>query len=398
MATWVWDFADPFRWLVYTSFNNGVTWTLLEDYWTAGNGRLFAPDGGQHLILIVGVDDEGVEVTERSNAVRPDDGKMAAPVLVATWPSMGTWSWADEDPYRWNVYTSMDDGLTWTLIEDYWVAGTARDFSPDSGDHLIFIVGVDMVGHEITEHSNAVRPDDAHTPAPNPWLNGLADDLAAYWKLDEAEGTTRADSSGWANDLNEFGPWSEDPPTVVTVPGKFGNAVIGNLDTGFCLVNTTIGSFIGGDFTIAGWVKFSTEGYDGQIIFCIGAGMMASFRTFDYALNFYLATDDEVGYASITTADNVVTAGEWGHLVCVKTDTAIKIYYNGVLVATGELFGAAVESAAGYFNASDFILNMSPWGYPSVGGTDEVGVWLRALSEEQIGQLYNNGDGLAFEL
>ena len=42
----------------------------------------YAPDGGQHLMFIVGVDANGKEITHRSNAVRPDDA-IAPPTVPA---------------------------------------------------------------------------------------------------------------------------------------------------------------------------------------------------------------------------------------------------------------------------------------------------------------------------
>ena len=43
--------------------------------------------------------------------------------------------------------------------------GDARQFAPDGGGELHYIVGVDADGNEITQHSNAVRPDDAPASA-----------------------------------------------------------------------------------------------------------------------------------------------------------------------------------------------------------------------------------------
>jgi hypothetical protein len=81
-VVWTWDYANPYRWNAYLSLNNGVTWQF--DDWKTGDARMYAPDGGSSLILIVGVDESGNEITERSNAVRPDDAPLPlqAPVLI----------------------------------------------------------------------------------------------------------------------------------------------------------------------------------------------------------------------------------------------------------------------------------------------------------------------------
>ena len=123
----------------------------------------------------------------RQHKLRP------APLLVAQYPSLAVWEWGYADPARWNAYNSLDDGLTWRF--DDWETGSARQYAPDSGEHLMFIVGVDADGKEITGRSNAVRPDDAVAP-PNapvitdggyewgPTPGGEAADVWIDWTFD----------------------------------------------------------------------------------------------------------------------------------------------------------------------------------------------------------------------
>ena len=90
--------------------------------------------------------------------------KLPAPVLRTQYPSLLAWDWNLANPFKWNVWQSLDGGASYILIEDYWAYGAARQFSPDGGSELHFIVGVDASGKEITHRSNAVRPDDATAP------------------------------------------------------------------------------------------------------------------------------------------------------------------------------------------------------------------------------------------
>jgi hypothetical protein len=63
------------------------------------------------------------------------------------------------------------------------------------------------------------------------------------------------------------------------------------------------------------------------------------------------------------------------------------IYHNGVSVATGTDTNTrtATNLTIGAFtNGSEAV----------VGDLDAVGIWLRALSIEEIGQLYNSGNGV----
>ena len=93
---------------------------------------------------------------------------LPAPVLAPQYPSLLVWDWNLANPYKWNVWLTLDSGATYFMPEDYWAYGAARQFAPDGGSQLHFIVGVDASGKEITHRSNAVRPDDAIAPPTAP--------------------------------------------------------------------------------------------------------------------------------------------------------------------------------------------------------------------------------------
>ena len=117
---------------------------------------------------------------------------LPAPVLAPQNPSLAVWTWTAANPARWNAYNSLDGGLTYQF--DDWVAGNARQYAPDGGQHPMFIVGVDANGVEITERSNVVRPDDAiilSVPGLKLWvrvesLNALANNAAVGSWSDES--------------------------------------------------------------------------------------------------------------------------------------------------------------------------------------------------------------------
>jgi hypothetical protein len=94
---------------------------------------------------------------------------LPAPVLAPQYPSLLVWDWNLANPYKWNVWLTLDGGATYFMPEDYWMYGAARQFAPDGGSELYFIVGVDQAGKEVTHRSNIVRPDDAIAP---PEING----------------------------------------------------------------------------------------------------------------------------------------------------------------------------------------------------------------------------------
>jgi len=89
---------------------------------------------------------------------------LPAPVLVAAYPDLAVWTWDYPDPAYWYAYHQHAEGEPFTY--DDRGAGTDRQYAPDGGQYPMFIVGCDASGNEITERSNAVRPEDAQPPAP----------------------------------------------------------------------------------------------------------------------------------------------------------------------------------------------------------------------------------------
>jgi hypothetical protein len=117
---------------------------------------------------------------------------LPAPLLVALYPDLAVWEWNYPDPARWNAYNSLDGGQTYRF--DDWETGDARQYAPDGGENLMFIVGVDADGREITERSNAVLPEDGDMPPDAPTLvvvgdyfQGTAPVPASVWQFAQSD-------------------------------------------------------------------------------------------------------------------------------------------------------------------------------------------------------------------
>ena len=133
----------------------------------------------------------------RARAAQP--GLLPAPVLVARPGTLLAWDWTLANPYRWNIWTSLDGVASWTLAADYWTAGDGREFAPDGGSEWYFLVGVNEAGVEITERSNAVRPDDVPAVPPAPVITSftVTDNGGGMVDLDV---TWTWDGLGWPED------------------------------------------------------------------------------------------------------------------------------------------------------------------------------------------------------
>jgi len=147
---------------------------------------------------------------------------LPAPVLRAAYPTLLRWDWDLPNPFKWNVWLSWDNGASWVFVEDYWHYGDSRQFAPDGGHELYFIVGVDAAGNEITGRSNIVRPDDA--PAPDTLLDGLHE----FYRPEEGQ--------VFARSVGETDAFDGDPFAGSVAPTVDVNGVYADVEPSFRVV------------------------------------------------------------------------------------------------------------------------------------------------------------------
>lgn len=83
----------------------------------------------------------------------------------------------------------------------------------------------------------------------------------------------------------------------------------------------------------------------------------------------------------------------WNHFVIEKDGSTMKVYINGVLQVNAA--GTPVdESRVGDYMA---LGRWSNCAYHATGGYDEVGIWNRTLTNDEVQQLYNSGAGVTYE-
>ncbi|MDD4111364.1 MAG: LamG domain-containing protein [Clostridia bacterium] len=100
------------------------------------------------------------------------------------------------------------------------------------------------------------------------------------------------------------------------------------------------------------------------------------------------------------TAGGQITTGNWYHIVAVYeggtlSTSTVKIYVNGVsksLTKAGSLTNSANTTDSNNRIGSDSFTGTRDFD----GKIDEVGIWSRALSSTEVGELYNSGSGLTY--
>lgn len=222
----------------------------------------------------------------------------------------------------------------------------------------------------------------------------LCDDLFSYWNLNEESGT-RVDVVG----SNNF----TDVNTVGFTTGKASNAasfVTLNSEE-FTSATENLGYVLtSGSFTLSAWVKTSATsgGIAGK--WWVGFGAYAYYIVHIPAAskpNFDVLCNDVGDTVKSVTASNgpAINDNQW-HLVVAWYD------------ATNQLIGISVDNSTPNTTPNTLGVNQDtpadplalfrvggirPEGVTLDGSIDEVGMWSRALTADEIAELYNAGTG-----
>jgi len=185
----------------------------------------------------------------------------------------------------------------------------------------------------------------------------------AFWKLSDL-----TDSTPNGNDFTNNGG-------VQFVSGKIGDCAEFNgsnhLETPMA-VNWT------SDFSISMWVNPSnTPGY--QVMFYGGAAQTM-------AINYVGNNTLDVNNGQSANINVPFSPSVWSHIVVTKNSSETVCWINGASIATG--------SVQSHVDNNTVRLGMSQGMQYYNGEIDAVGVWNRVLTNEEIQQLYNNGNGL----
>jgi hypothetical protein len=219
---------------------------------------------------------------------------------------------------------------------------------------------------------NATVADASNTSAFYDWNNSLK----GYWSFENilSNGTVY-DNSSYGNDgvMNNFASNS-------TVSGRYGNAVEAVGDTEWIQVSN--GATLDGmsELTLETWFKTNFYGSDTLIKKTDCYGFLQTVSG-GFRFDVENSTEDVV-----STAGGTISDGNWHHLVGTYNGTATRIYIDGEIIDSQELSGNVRDTA------SQFSLLGSQYGDSGANGTfDEIKLYTRALSFEEINASYDNG-------
>ena len=211
--------------------------------------------------------------------------------------------------------------------------------------------------------------------------------LAGWWRFDNESGENSTFFRDWSNHGNNATCILTSCPTIKS--GKFGNALY--FDGSDDYINAGNGSSLDltGNITVEAWVKpgkldtaylvkkasrDSTDGYELALSKATGK---AYFRVNQ-------KTSDDT-YKLFSTSSYPVDGNTWVHLAGVYNGSHVQIYFNGKLE----------NSMTGPANISSNTDNLEIGGPDDSrnfkGTIDEVIIWNRALSPEEINASYKSG-------
>lgn len=215
-------------------------------------------------------------------------------------------------------------------------------------------------------------------------------DLFGYWHFDEGKGNAIHDASGLDNNGILYNGWFPCNPCT-------NNWLTGNsCKTGNCLIFQSELSYITGtltdpitlkEFTIETWVNLSSNqqkgaiwtGYDDGFTDKISGRFLASSRK----PSFLTKADGEENWNELSAKSSLKNIGVWYHLAYVYDGQYKKIYINGVKDKEDILLDKS-------FTINFFDIGRSESEYLLEGNLDEVRVYKRALSGEEILAHYND--------
>lgn len=220
--------------------------------------------------------------------------------------------------------------------------------------------------------------------ASDPTVTGLTNNIAAYWKFDEASGNRIDQISGLV--LTDTGGLS-------STTGLFTNAILGA--TGKYISNNN-GPVVGsGTLAFVIWIYPTDTGIAHYILDRGGAGFQDDYGLYrDAANNINWFTGDGLGTLKLVVNNTNIVANQWSMIYCDNnsTNTTVNISVNGGPTQSASAAGIT-RASLGVFYVNAYWNSLPGAGLNWVGRLDEYGAWTRTLTSTEITSLYNNGLG-----
>ena len=215
--------------------------------------------------------------------------------------------------------------------------------------------------------------------------NDVKNGLIGHWNFDEATGTTAYDSSGSSN----HGTINTGTSTINRLTGKVSNAINFDGADDYVDISTNI-DYSSGKTTVAAWIK-SISFCPSKIIVNSKRGSILGGFHFtldgDSCAEVLLWLDFSVGLTWAVDSITQLNSNQWYHIVGSYDAITMRIYINGQLTNTRLGSGPMLDGGPG----STRIGRDLTGGASFDGLIDDVRIYNRALSADEIKRLYESG-------
>jgi len=219
----------------------------------------------------------------------------------------------------------------------------------------------------------------------------LLTNIVSYYKLDSNSNDSVGSNNG------------SDTAISYANAGKIGNCATFNGSSSKAVIADATSLKPTGNFSISGWVKTTFSGGLGDnLIFqswsqnpTYNAGIqlrMNDTNIGDFSLT---SGNDAGGFGYINTIAGGFNDGAWHFVVATYDGTKLYLYVDGSLNASTAYTTNPAYAATNYIQIG--ARNMAGTSDRFfTGSIDELGIWSRALSADEVSQLYNSGAGLQY--
>ena len=221
---------------------------------------------------------------------------------------------------------------------------------------------------------------------------GLTKGLVSYYKFEEISGDLVNSASNI--DLTQYGIVGSSSGIIGNSRGTYSNDnyFFGNIEP----------TYPEGEWAISTWFNITTSSSAERYIFLLDAVNNYEFECRamirDDKLYVLAFTRGDPTYAEYLFPEDL-TQNSWNHLVITQNSTGFYIYLNNVLRYSFDVISTsgnpADELGIGFNTA--WLRDGGEIRSPAIGiYVDELGIWNRALTADEISELYNSGNGLSY--
>lgn len=222
--------------------------------------------------------------------------------------------------------------------------------------------------------------------------------LLGYWDFDESSGSQYADGSALRADATKGGLNDDD---ITTTTGKIGNAVAGSAVNGDSRIVIPAASIQPSSVTVEMWTRvnsFPSDTWDSVCSYPAKAGedwgpwelYTDGASSGGSHVNFYWSIHNGLQHP-ITTSPVNLALNTWHHVVGTY-DSATgesKLYVNGVREAWGTFSPGSLNYTVANTTNTISCFNSPRWPGEGIdGGVDQLKIFDRALSEEEVAAEY----------